>query len=58
MGAAELGATYPVFQPRVQFDHILSDGVPRTQRRCTLPVSGSLRSDRRLLTVIHHYPLR
>ena len=25
--AAELGATYPVFKPRVQFDHILSDGV-------------------------------
>jgi endonuclease/exonuclease/phosphatase family metal-dependent hydrolase len=37
---AELGATYPVFKPRIQFDHILSDGFrPRTAAVHPLPVS-------------------
>jgi endonuclease/exonuclease/phosphatase family metal-dependent hydrolase len=37
---AELGATYPVFKPRIQFDHILSDGVrPRSAAVQPLPVS-------------------
>jgi endonuclease/exonuclease/phosphatase family metal-dependent hydrolase len=38
--AAELGATYPVFKPRVQFDHILSDGFAARQAQVhALPVS-------------------
>ncbi|MEZ5185421.1 MAG: endonuclease/exonuclease/phosphatase family protein [Candidatus Nanopelagicales bacterium] len=37
---ADLGATYPVFRPRVQFDHIISDGVaPRAAAVHALPVS-------------------
>jgi endonuclease/exonuclease/phosphatase family metal-dependent hydrolase len=37
---AELGATYPVFKPRVQFDHILSDGIrSHAGRAHALPVS-------------------
>ncbi len=39
-GEAELGATYPVFKPRVQFDHILSDGLAaRSAQVHALPVS-------------------
>jgi endonuclease/exonuclease/phosphatase family metal-dependent hydrolase len=38
--AAELGATYPVFKPRIRFDHILSDGVkPQRPAVHALPVS-------------------
>lgn len=37
---AELGATYPVFKPRIQFDHILSDGIrPQSAAVRPLPVS-------------------
>lgn len=37
---AELGPTYPVFKPRIQFDHILSDGIPpQTAAVHALPVS-------------------
>lgn len=37
---AELGASYPVFRPRIQFDHILSDGVrPQSAKTHPLPVS-------------------
>lgn len=38
--AAELGATYPVFKPRVQFDHILSHGLAARRAEVhALPVS-------------------
>jgi endonuclease/exonuclease/phosphatase family metal-dependent hydrolase len=38
--AAPLEATYPVFKPRVQFDHILSDGLEaRAGAVHALPVS-------------------
>lgn len=38
--AAGLGPTYPVFKPRVQFDHILSDGLAaRSAQVHALPVS-------------------
>ncbi len=37
---AELGPTYPVFKPRVRFDHILADGVkPHSAGVHPLPVS-------------------
>lgn len=37
---AELGHTYPVFRPRVRFDHILSDGIAGHRPRVhALPVS-------------------
>jgi endonuclease/exonuclease/phosphatase family metal-dependent hydrolase len=37
---AELGATYPVFKPRIQFDHILSDGM-RSQSATVHPLPVS-----------------
>lgn len=37
---AELGPTYPVFRPRIRFDHILSDGIRPAQAQVhPLPVS-------------------
>ena len=36
----ETGASYPVFKPRIQFDHILSDGIAGSRGTVhALPVS-------------------